>query len=67
MVFGCMNSVKMMAFIHNMLNLYGIYIRKGTWGHGAHVVHAGGEVHTGSALRRLTGAARFVCVVRSCR
>ena len=31
------------------------------------VVHAGGEVHTGSALRRLTGAARFVCVVRSCR
>ena len=31
------------------------------------VVHAGGEVHTGSALRRLIGAARFVCVVRSCR
>ena len=26
-----------------------------------------GEVHTGSALWRLTGAARFVCVVRSCR
>ena len=31
------------------------------------VVHAGGEVHTGNALRRLIGAARFVCVVRSCR